>query len=62
MFDNKDETKKRQALSVADFCRDYGISPTTFYAQVKLGKLAILKMGRRTLIAQAEAERWLNSL
>lgn len=52
----------KQAMSVADFCRDFSISPTTFYAQVKIGKLAILKMGRRTLVSRAEAERWLNSL
>jgi excisionase family DNA binding protein len=52
----------RMALSVSDFCRSYAIGRTTFYEEVKAGRLRVLKAGKRTLIASSDAERWLESL
>ncbi len=49
-------------LSVQQFCRDFGVSHTTFYELRKRGSLKAVKVGRRTLIRVEEAQRWLNSL
>jgi excisionase family DNA binding protein len=49
-------------LSVQQFCRDFGVSHTTFYDLRKRGQLKAIKVGRRTLVRVEEAQRWLNSL
>lgn len=49
-------------MSVQQFCRDFGVSHTTFYELKKRGKLKAVKVGRRTLVRFDEAQRWLNSL
>ncbi|WP_334006668.1 helix-turn-helix domain-containing protein [Burkholderia cepacia] len=49
-------------LSVNDFCRWAGIGRTAVYAEMKAGRLSARKFGRRTIIPQVEAERWLTSL
>jgi excisionase family DNA binding protein len=51
-----------QAFTVSEFCRVFRVSNTTFYELKKRGALRTVKLGRRTLIARNEAERWLNSL
>ncbi len=51
-----------RALTVADFCRLYAVSHTTFYALRKRGEITPIKVGRRTLIDRDEAQRWLKSL
>lgn len=43
---------------VKDFCHAHGIGRTSFYEEVKLGKLKIIKYGKRTLITDAEAQAW----
>ncbi|MNP86972.1 hypothetical protein D3C76_1875460 [compost metagenome] len=45
-----------------DFCRACSIGRSTFYEEVKAGRIRILKAGKRTLIASSEAQRWLDSL
>jgi len=50
------------ALSVAEFCRICSIGRSTFYLEVKAGRISIRKVGKRTLIPASEAERWLGSL
>jgi len=50
------------ALSPRDFCRLYSIGLTKLYAEVAAGRLRLVKFGRRSLIARAEAVRWFNSL
>lgn len=52
----------RYALSVAEFCAACSIGRSTFYEEVKAGRIRILKAGKRTLIASTEAQRWLDSL
>jgi hypothetical protein len=49
-------------LSVNDFCQWAGIGRTAFYAELKAGRLAARKFGRRTIIPISEAEKWLDSL
>lgn len=50
------------AFSVKEFCRRYNVSPATAYRIMKAGELAYRKVGRRRLIAIADAEAWWNSL
>jgi excisionase family DNA binding protein len=56
------ETHTPQAITVAEFCRAYSVSNTTFYALRNRGDIKTLKVGRRTLIDRDEAQRWLKSL
>lgn len=49
-------------FSVNDFCLWAGIGRTAFYAELKSGRLAAKKLGRRTIIVRSEAERWLAAL
>ncbi len=48
----------KRALSRHEFCATFGIGLTTFHALVKSGALNVRKVGRRTLVSAAEAERW----
>ena len=50
------------AITVDGFCDRYNIGRTTFYAEVKAGRIRLVKMGRKTLIPEPEGERWLASL
>ncbi|MDE2116206.1 MAG: helix-turn-helix domain-containing protein [Hyphomicrobiales bacterium] len=45
------------AYQVGQFCHLLGISRTTFYELLKSGKIKAMKLGGRTLIPRAEAER-----
>ena len=49
-------------ITVPEFLRRYAISRTSFYEQVKNHKLAIIKRGRRTLVASDDAAKWVDSL
>jgi excisionase family DNA binding protein len=51
-----------RAFNIGEFCRRYGIGRTTAYAEVKAGRLALLKVGRRSLVTHDDAERWLRNL
>ena len=50
------------AMSVEAFCRWASIGRTATYREIAEGRLHVRKLGRRTLIPLAEAERWLASL
>ena len=50
------------ALSPELFCALYSIKKTTFYNEVKEGRLRKSKLGRRTLIARSEARRWFEAI
>jgi len=52
----------KPAYSVSEFCNAYAISRSTFYQQMKLGRIKARKCGRRTLVSQAAAEHWLKRL
>lgn len=49
---------ERRAWRINDFCDSFSISRSEFYCQVNDAKLAIVKVGKRTLIPVPEAERW----
>jgi hypothetical protein len=52
----------RRAYTPSDFCAAYGIGKTTFYAEVKAGRLHVRKVGRRTLVLASDAEQWADEL
>lgn len=45
-------------LTVPQFCQRYQVSRSTFYKLARVGEIRIAKVGRKTLIAVEEAERW----
>lgn len=51
----------KAAFSVPEFCASVSIGRTTFYQQVKDGRIRVAKIGRRTLIPSSEVDRWLNA-
>ncbi|MAW86938.1 MAG: excisionase [Phyllobacteriaceae bacterium] len=53
---------KPAAFAVRQFCRWANISRSTFYKEVKAGRIKPVKLGGKTLILVKEAERWLASL
>ena len=58
----KPETKTAAAAivrahRVKPFCRDVGISPSTFWKYVNLGKIKTIRIGGRVLVPHAEALR-----
>jgi excisionase family DNA binding protein len=56
------ETEISGALTVSAFCQQYSLGRTKFYAELNSGRLTALKLGAKTLVSRAEAERWLKSL
>ena len=51
-----------RAFGIEEFCRRYGVGRTTAYAEMKAGRLRRRKVGRRSIIAEEDAEAWLNAL
>jgi excisionase family DNA binding protein len=49
-----------KAYHVRDFCSAVGISRSTFWKYAKVGKLRLIRVGRRVLVPRAEAVRFLN--
>jgi excisionase family DNA binding protein len=50
---------EKLALSVQEACEELGVGRSTFYELI-LPDLKHVKLGRRTLIARVELERWLD--
>lgn len=50
------------AMTIQDFCRWAGIGRSLAYTEIAAGRLSAVKVGKRTLIRFAEAQRWLESL
>ena len=50
------------ALSIGAFCRTYSLGRTKAYALIAGGELVTKKVGGKTLIDSASANRWYNSL
>jgi excisionase family DNA binding protein len=48
---------ERLALRVNEFCERAGISPSTFWKYVQLGKIRVIRIGGRTLVPFSEVER-----
>ena len=50
------------AFSILGFCAWAGIGRSKAYGEIASGHIKALKVGKRTLITIAEAQRWLESL
>jgi hypothetical protein len=46
------------AYFLLEFCQKFAISKSSFYREVRTGRLRIYKRGKRTMIEKSEAERW----
>lgn len=46
------------AMSVETFARRNGIGRVKAYAEIKYGRLKVMKVGRRTLVSQEAAAEW----
>ena len=53
---------EKEAYRVSEFCQRYSISKASFYRETAANRLRIVKRGRATLVARAEAERWFADL
>lgn len=49
----------RLAYTVVELAEAAGLGRTTIYREVKSGRLRLTKIGKRSIITVAEAERWL---
>jgi hypothetical protein len=53
---------RQRAMSIAEFCERYGPHRTKAYEELKSGRLRGRKIGRRTVVAEDDAEDWLRRL
>ena len=53
---------QRRAISIEDFGERYGLGRTKTFEEIRAGRLRARKIGRRTLIAEDDAEEWLRQL
>jgi excisionase family DNA binding protein len=53
---------RQRAFSIQEFSKAYGIGRTKIYEELNSGRLRGRKIGRRTLIAELDAEDWLRRL
>jgi excisionase family DNA binding protein len=52
----------KPTLSIAEFCAATTLGRTKVYAEIKQGRLKIVKCGRRSLIPVEELKAWLKRL
>ena len=52
----------RTALDLNGFCKQYSIGRVKTYELINAGQLTAVKVGRKTLIPVASAERWFAAL
>jgi excisionase family DNA binding protein len=50
------------ALSIKDFCQNYGVGRSLTYQLIGAGTLEAKKLGAKTLIDRASADAWYSSL
>ncbi|MEM8650079.1 MAG: hypothetical protein AAGF54_06075 [Pseudomonadota bacterium] len=50
------------AYSVREFLNEVPFGKTTFYKEVKRGKLQVHKLGKKTVVKGDEAQRYIESL
>ena len=51
----------KPVYSVSEFVRDFGLSRTAVYQEIKAGRLQIFKIGTTTRIAGEDAMAWRES-
>lgn len=59
---NSSTTPARLTMLVGEFCDIVGISRSTFYAEVRAGRIQILKAGAKTMVASTEPARYLETM
>lgn len=52
----------KELITIPEFVARYSISRTAVYREVNADRLRLVKRGRRSLIATADAQAWLASL
>jgi excisionase family DNA binding protein len=52
----------REAFSVSEFCRRYGICKQTFYDEIHRGRIRAVKLGKKTLVLKTDADTWAKCL
>jgi hypothetical protein len=57
-----DENPGGGAMTVSQFCRWANIGRTKLYSEVAARRITLRKLGNKSLVLRAEAERWLNAL
>jgi excisionase family DNA binding protein len=53
---------EKRAFSIDEFCARYNVGRTTTYAEIKAGRLDVVKIGKKTLVPADAAESWLKNL
>lgn len=53
---------RQKAFSITDLVNSVGIGRTALYAEIRSGRLVSRKIGRRTVVLEADLDIWLNSL
>jgi excisionase family DNA binding protein len=53
---------RQRAMSIGEFCSNYGIGRTKVYEELRAGRLRARKIGKRTIITEDDAEDWLRRL
>jgi excisionase family DNA binding protein len=57
-----DPAGRKAAISVSEFCAAIGCGRSTFYVQLGLGNIRVVKLGTRTLVPAEEVEAFLKIL
>lgn len=53
---------KSKAMTVAEFCAEYGVRPTTAFSLMKTGAIERVKINSATRIVRESADLWFASL
>ncbi|UQD98209.1 helix-turn-helix domain-containing protein [Bradyrhizobium japonicum] len=59
---NLDAHRSGLVYSIADITKLVGLGRTFVYQEIKEGRLAVRKAGRRTLVLDADLKAWLSAL
>lgn len=52
----------KRMLSIPEFVEQHGVSRSTVYREIKANRLRVVRVGRRTLVARADADAWMKAL
>jgi len=58
----KEHILQKTALTISDFCSEFGVGRSFVYTQFKKGSLKYRKAGKRTIITHDAAMEWLANL
>lgn len=53
---------EKALIPVPEFLEQYSISRTSFYREVKAGRLTLTKRGARSMVAREDAHAWKEAL